>query len=399
MARILILIFLLTISTCQSNTQEISDTEDLDVATEENIDLAGEYSNDSAGPTGRINYTNQVIKFDNPRRPTLAYPDSLGCLFIFTTLLVGVIVRALMLRTSLCVPYRVIMFMFGGLAGFCANRYPAFKPFVQICYVDVDIFLLTFLPTLIFSTSYSVDSHSFWRSFLQILLVGVPGALLTALMAAFVAYYLIESSWNFPTAMLFGVVCSPIYPLEVVKQLKEMSKGKNISVLLLGEGLVGDVTVMIEFTAIFGYLAMALTEASQISIMLIRYAGGGMLLGIVMGKISAVILSVTYFDLLSAVSVTLSGAYLTYYIGEKFLYVSGLLGTLIAGVLVSNRKSTVSSDVEQGVANFWNIMAHMANTLVFTMVGVVIFEKLTYVISVRQAALIFVTYTTVYCSR
>ncbi|KAG6449326.1 hypothetical protein O3G_MSEX005984 [Manduca sexta] len=291
------------------------------------------------------------------------------------------------------------MFFLGGLAGICANRFPAFKPVVYICYIDVDVLLITFLPILIFSTSYSVDYHSFWRSFPQILLVGVPGALLTALTAAFMAYYLIESSWNFSTAILFGIICSPIYPMEVVKQLKELSRGKYIGVLLLGEGLIGDATAMIEFTAVFGYLALALTEASQICILLLRYAGGGILLGLVMGKIIGCVLSITYYDILCAVTVTISGAYLTYYIGEKFLYVSGLLGTVIAGVLVSNKKSTVAGDVEQVVAHFWTIMAHAANTLVFTMVGVVIFEKVSYVISVRQVSLVFVTYTTVYCSR
>nr|XP_026497696.1 sodium/hydrogen exchanger 10-like [Vanessa tameamea] len=313
------------------------------------------------------NVTNEAIRFDDPHRPTLAYPTSLAFLFIFTTILIGVLIRTIMLWTNMCIPYRVVMFSLGGIAGFCANVYPSFKPIVQICYIDVDLMLLIFLPIIVFYTSYSVDSHSFWKCFPQILLVGVPGALMTALMAAFMAYNLIEPSWNFPTAFLFGVICSPIYPMEVVKQLKEMSKGKYIGVLLLGEGLIGDATAMIEFTAVFGYLALALTEASQISLLLLRFAGGGVLLGLVMGEITATLLSITYYDLLCVVTVTLAGAYLTFYIGEKYFYVSGLLGTVIAGVMVSKRKSTVSGDVEHIVSHFWNILSHLANTLVFTM--------------------------------
>ncbi|XP_038218637.1 sodium/hydrogen exchanger 10-like [Zerene cesonia] len=346
-----------------------------------------------------LNGRNGTVEFDDPYRPTLAYPTSIAFLFVFLTLLFGVIVRAIMLCTSMCIPYRVVMFVFGGILGFFAHNYPHFKPFVEICYIDVDLLLTVFLPIIVFFTSYSVDSHSFWRSFPQIVMVGVFGVLLTALIAAFMAYYLIESSWNFSTALLFGIVCSPIYPVEIVTQLKELTKGKNISVLLLGEGLIGDVTVMIEFTAIFGYLAMALTDASQIALLLLRFAGGGVLLGVVMGKITAGLLSLTYYDLLCSVTVTLAGAYLTYYIGEKFFYVSGLLGTVIAGVMVSKRKSTVSAEVEQVVSHFWRILSHIANTLIFAIVGVVIFEKLCYVISVRQCALIFVTYTTVYTSR
>lgn len=212
--------------------------------------------------------------------------------------------------------------------------HPTFKPIVGVCFVDVDLVLITFLPIILFNISYAVDAHSFWKSFPQIVLVSVPGVLLTSLMAAFMAFYVIETSWDFATAVLFGVVCSPIYPMEVVKSLKEMSRCKYVSVLLLGEGVMGDATVMIVFTIVFGYLALAVTEASQISMLLLRFAGGGILLGIVMGKIVATLLSLTYYDLLCAVTVTLAGAFLTYYVGEKFLYVSGLLGTVIAGFLL-----------------------------------------------------------------
>ncbi|KAJ0171426.1 hypothetical protein K1T71_012976 [Dendrolimus kikuchii] len=357
------------------------------------------FSNTKCTNTSTRSNFSDVIEFDDPNRPSLAYPTSVGFLFVFTILLCGVIVRALMLWIKICVPYRVIMFVIGGLLGFLAHRFPDFRPFVNICHTDADVLLLTFLPTLIFSTSYSIDAHSFWRSLPQILLVGVPGALLTALITAFMAYHLIEPTWTFASAVLFGIVCSPIYPMEVVTKLKEMTKGKFISVLLQGEGLIGDVTVMIEFTVVFGYLALALDNAAQISLLLLRYAGGGILLGIVTGKTIGALLSLTYYDLLCAVTVTIAGAYLTYYIGEKFLYVSGLLGTVLAGVLVSNKRSTLAGDVELLITNFWNIMAHVANTLVFTMVGVMIFERVSYVITVKQMSLIFVTYTTVYCSR
>ncbi|XP_041975472.1 sodium/hydrogen exchanger 10-like isoform X2 [Aricia agestis] len=311
----------------------------------------------------------------------------------------GVVVRTVMLRTSTCVPYRVIMFAIGGVAGLCAGKYPGFKPLVEVCYTDVDVLLLMFLPIYVFYTSYAVDAHSFWKSFPQFVLVGVLGMLMTTVMTAFMAYYLFESSWELGTCCLFGVVCSPIYPLEVVRQLRELAKGKYISVLLLGEGLVGDATVMIEFISVYGFMAMALDTASQISLLILRYAGGGALLGVVMGKIIATLVSLTYYDLLCCVTVTLAGAYLTYYVGERYLYVSGVLATIVAGVIVGKRKSTVAGEVEQTMSQFWGILAHLANTLLFTMVGVVIFERVSSVITVRQVALIFVTYTTVYCSR
>lgn len=339
------------------------------------------------------------ITFDDPQRPTLAYPAHLSVLFIFTTLLIGVLIRSLMLWTSRCLPYRVVMFCIGGLAGFCSYHYPEFKPFVQTCYVDVDLLLFIFLPIIEFHTAYSVDAHSFVKSLPQVLLVSVPGTLLTSVMVAFMGYYLIESSWNFGTALLFGVVCSPVYPMEVVKQLKEISKGKYLAVLLMGEGVIGDASVMVTFTAVFGYLALSLTEASQVSLMILRFAGGGILLGVVMGNITAGLLSLTYNDMLCAVMVTLSGAYLTYYIGEKFLYVSGLLGTVITGVLVSNQKSTIAGDIEAVVSHFWYIITHVANTLLFTMVGVVIFEKISFMLTAKQVRTLLIKSGSYRCTK
>lgn len=340
-----------------------------------------------------------VLYKGDPSRPNQKYPMALPFLFISSTLLAGVIVRAVMLSTSMCIPYRVIMFALGGILGFCASKFPEFKPIVVACYSDVDVLLLIFFPTLVFNTSYNVDSHAFLKSSFQLVLVALPGSLLTALFVSFMAFYVIETSWSFPTAMLFGIVCAPTYPMEVVKQLKEMSKGKYLSVLLLGEGILGDVTVMIVFTALSGYLSLVMTGASQLSLMLLRYIGGGILLGIVAGKITAMILSLTYYDLFCAVTVTFAAAYLTYYIGEKFFYVSGLLGTVIAGVIISSHKQSVAGEVEHVVSHFWNILAHAANTLIFTIVGVIIFERVSDVITVRQISLVFVTYTTVYVSR
>lgn len=339
----------------------------------------------------------EYIKY--PDRPTLAYPMFLSYIFIFASLIVGVFIRAIMLITCTCVPYTVIMFSLGGVVGFFANQYPTIRPIVSVCYNDVEIFLLTFLPILVYNTSYHVDAHSFWKSLPQIFLIAIPGTLLSSSLVAFMAYNVIEGSWNFTTALLFGIVCSPIYPVDLVQTLREKSKAKNVSIVLQGEGMIGDATAMITFTVLFGMLSMALSKASQVILLLTRYIGGGIILGIIMGKLISTTLSFTYYDIHCAVIITLAGAYITFYLGEKLLYVSGLLGTIITGVIVSNMKSSLSAEVEQVIAKFWLVLAHIANTLVFTMVGVLIFDRAFHVITIRQVSLTFVTYCTVFCAR
>ena len=84
----------------------------------------------------------------------------------------------------------------------------------------------------------------------------------------------------------------------------------------------------------------------QITIYFIRVALGGPLFGWFMGKLSIFWLSHVYNDALVEITITLASTYMTFYIGEQFLKVSGVLAVLALGIEINSRKESISPEVE-----------------------------------------------------
>ena len=66
---------------------------------------------------------------------------------------------------------------------------------------------------------------------------------------------------------------------------------------------------------------------------------------------------------------------LLFTLGEVFLGVSGVLAVVVLGVTLSAERTSISPEVEQFLHRFWEMLAYLANTLIFLIVGVVISEK------------------------
>ncbi|XP_052064398.1 sodium/hydrogen exchanger 10-like isoform X1 [Mytilus californianus] len=94
-----------------------------------------------------------------------------------------------------------------------------------------------------------------------------------------------------------------------------------------------------------------------------------------MAKCTLFFLSRVFNDALIEITITLASTYLTYYIGEEFLKVSGVLAVVVLGVRMSAEKTMISPEVEKFLHRFWETLAYIANTLIFIIVGMVISEK------------------------
>ena len=54
-----------------------------------------------------------------------------------------------------------------------------------------------------------------------------------------------------------------------------------------------------------------------------------------------------------------------------------MLAVVVLGVTLSSNKTSVSPEVETFLHRFWEMLAYLANTLIFIIVGVVITQKAT----------------------
>jgi sodium/hydrogen exchanger 10/11 len=65
-----------------------------------------------------------------------------------------------------------------------------------------------------------------------------------------------------------------------------------------------------------------------------------------MAKITIFWLSRVFNDALVEITITLASTYITFYIGENFLGVSGVLAIVTLGIEINSRRTTISPEVE-----------------------------------------------------
>lgn len=140
---------------------------------------------------------------------------------------------------------------------------------------------------------------------------------------------------------------------------------ESLSVIVDGESLLND-GVAILLYEIFQDLLKEQQEgientpgelAGKIILMFFRIAVGGPVFGYVSAKVTIFCLSKIFNDAVVEITITLVSAYLTYYIAEDVLGVSGVCAVVLLGITMSSEKTCISPDILEEVHEFWEMAA------------------------------------------
>lgn len=313
--------------------------------------------------------------------------------FIILALLIGAATRHFLQRSPL--PFTVMLLIFGLIAGLLV-RLGLFETwnfgFTQVdvsimsrsikwaANIDPHLLLFTFLPVLIFEAAFAMDVHTFKKSFTNAVLLAVPGiiialALTAAIMMGVKAMGIGVELWTWEVALMFGAVISATDPVAVVALLKDLGASKKLGTLIEGESLLNDGTAIVLFMVFFLGMTGEAAGGSPI-IEFFRVAVGGVLVGVVIGYVSITWLQKVFNDALVEISVIIGAAYLTFFVAEHFLHVSGVLALVSLGLMMAGiGRTRISPEVEHFMHEFWEVAGFIANTLLFLIVGVVIAER------------------------
>ncbi|KAJ8610286.1 hypothetical protein CTAYLR_009069 [Chrysophaeum taylorii] len=115
---------------------------------------------------------------------------------------------------------------------------------------------------------------------------------------------------------------------------------------------------------------------SKVMLMLLRLGGLGPLVGCAVGWISQKLLSHVLNDALNEITITLLAAYGSFGLAEGVIGTSGVLSTVFCGMYLSRfGRGCVSATVEHTMHAFWQQLAHVANTAVFFLAGLIVAVK------------------------
>ena len=265
--------------------------------------------------------------------------------------LVAIVVRRLR------IPYTVALVVVGLLITFQSPLKVELTP---------ELILALFVPPLVFEAAFHLNFRDLQRNFTGILLLAIPGVVLTTLIVGGVLTF--GTHLNLTVALIFGALIAATDPVSVVALFRTLGVPKRLAVIIEGESLFNDGTAIVLFNLMLvifltGHFNLADSIAS-----FLRVAVGGTLVGLLLGWIVSRFIA-QIDDYLIETTLTTVLAFGSYLIAEQ-LHFSGVLAVVAAGLVNGNIGPQGMSPTTRIVLfNFWEYVAFLANSLVFLLIG------------------------------
>ncbi|CAE7514941.1 NHX8, partial [Symbiodinium microadriaticum] len=265
--------------------------------------------------------------------------------------------------------------------------------------LDPEMILFLFLPVLIFGETMSLKwqvnifinylillyifmvadgtlyRHHIKGALPQALLLAGPGVLIGAFTMGIFVYGL-SLNWDWNLCMLFASIVAATDPVAVVGLLKSTSASPKLTILIVGESLLNDGTAMVLFTLYFELMKGQEYSNGFVLGYFLKMALGSPLFGIVMGLIAVHCMSyatkpASADDVTVQIAITFCCAYMTFFLAEYELHISGLLACCSAGAMVAWKGPPLILQHEY-MHQVWSTMEWIGNTLLFLMAGCII---------------------------
>ncbi|MCB0033246.1 MAG: cation:proton antiporter, partial [Anaerolineales bacterium] len=234
--------------------------------------------------------------------------------------------------------------------------------------IGSDLILAILLPPLLFEATLHIKFEQFRLDMVPILLFALVGSLIATFIVASLMVWLLGLSWS--AAIAFGALISATDPVAVIAFFRSLGVSKRLALLVEGESLLNDAIALVLFVMAVATAGgdNAVTLASSMG-QFLSISFGGLGVGIMLGSgVSYLILKNVNDHLIETVT-TITLAFGSYIVAEE-LHVSGILAVVAAGLFVGNVGFDNTSPTTQlAMINFWEMLAFIANSLIFLVIG------------------------------
>jgi CPA1 family monovalent cation:H+ antiporter len=231
-----------------------------------------------------------------------------------------------------------------------------------------EVIYFVLLPVLLFEAAMHINLHQFRLQFKTISFLATFGLLISvAVVGVILAYGL---GMPFGVALLFGSLISATDPIAVLALFKTLGAPRRLSLLADGESMFNDATAVIAFRIIMGFVVAGTGfEYNQLfdgvwDFVYIFF--GSLMMGAILGWLAAVLLNPIKEHRLPVSVLTVSLALGSFVSAEHFFHLSGVITSVMAGIVLGNLGETkMSQKVVDFIEKQWEFFGFISLSLVF----------------------------------
>jgi CPA1 family monovalent cation:H+ antiporter len=232
--------------------------------------------------------------------------------------------------------------------------------------LDPEIVIQVFLPILLFEAAISTDLRRLRADTLPVVLLAVPGMLITV----FVAGAILRFGLGLPTlfALLLGSILAATDTIAVVATFRKVKAPARLRTIVENESLFNDGTALVAFAAILAAIHEGRFEASSGLVQLVWVTAVGIGIGVAAGWGAAQLVALTddhLMEILFTVVVTYGS-----WVAAESVHASPVLAVVAAGMTVGSvgwREITPAGKV--AIRSFWAVAAFGINSVLFLIIG------------------------------
>lgn len=243
----------------------------------------------------------------------------------------------------------------------------AFLPGVPTITIDPELVLVIFLPPLLMDSAWVIALGQLRRHKIGIASLAIGAVLFTTIVVAVVAHLLFPS-WPWAVCAALGAIVAPPDAISARAVLQRVRLPQRLRILLEGESLLNDASGLVLFRFAIAAGVTGTFSATEAAGSFLLLAGGGALVGIVVGTLWVKLVR-RLDDEYLVIAVTALVSWISYLLAES-MHVSGVIATVTAGLITSWHAHTAlpASTRMRGTA-FWTVLIFLMEATIFMLIG------------------------------